>query len=161
MQLSENLSQDLAQWYRKQQVDNPGLDAPELWATDLSGQQRAVRNEMIGRWMSESQQAIRAEIAESLHTPDMVDVHRPEIDGADDVRAAYRPHSAAGLPASPGGPAASSAAIIIEEGRSELEGRKAAAQVMRGQYVEGASDLSQEIGQDHNRGFFKDPKLRQ
>ena len=26
------LSQNLAQWYRQEQVRNPGLDAPELWA---------------------------------------------------------------------------------------------------------------------------------
>lgn len=161
MQLSENLSQDLAQWYRQQQVDNPGLDAPELWATDLSAQQRAVRNEMIGRWMSESQERIRAEIAESLHSPDMVDVHRPGIEGTEDVRAAYHPRGVGGLPAGPGGRDPNPAARIVEEGRSELEGRKATAQAMRGQYVEAASDLSQEIGQDHNRGFFQDPKLRE
>lgn len=161
MQLSENLSQDLAQWYRQQQVENSGLDAPELWATDLSGQQRAVRNEMIGRWMSETQEAIRAEIADSLHAPDLVSVDRTSVDGADDVRAAYRPHGAAGLPAGPGGGISNPAATIIEEGRAELEGRKAVAQTMRGQYVEGASDLRGEIGKDHDRGFFHDPKLRE
>ena len=102
MHLSENLSQDLAQWYRQQQVENSGLDAPELWATDLSAQQRAVRNEMIGRWMSESQESIRAEIADSLHAPDLVTVHRPTVDGADDVRAGYRPQGAGGSRGDPG-----------------------------------------------------------
>ncbi len=160
MHLSENLSQDLAQWYRQQQVENSGLDAPELWATDLSAQQRAVRNEMIGRWMSESQESIRAEIADSLHAPDLVTVHRPTVDGADDVRAGYRPQGAGGLPAGPGGGRANPAATIIDEGRAELEGRKAVAQTMRGQYVEGASDLRGEISKDHDRGFFQDPKLR-
>ncbi|MGC5075376.1 hypothetical protein, partial [Escherichia coli] len=66
MQLSENLSQDLAQWYRRQQVENPGLDAPELWATDLTDQQRLVRQEMITRWMHDKQDGIRAEIAGRL-----------------------------------------------------------------------------------------------
>ena len=55
MQLSENMSQDLAQWYRAQQATNPGLDAPELWATDLTDHQRSVRQEMITRWMREKQ----------------------------------------------------------------------------------------------------------
>ncbi|WP_204316384.1 hypothetical protein, partial [Serratia marcescens] len=44
MQLSENMSQDLAQWYRLQQALHPNLDAPELWATDLTPQKRAVRD---------------------------------------------------------------------------------------------------------------------
>src|SRR3546814_4983602 len=79
MQFSENLSQDLAQWYRHQQVANPGLDAPELWATDLTDQQRAVRQEMITRWMDEKQASIRSEIEGRLHAPDLVDVHHPSV----------------------------------------------------------------------------------
>src|SRR3546814_13041940 len=86
MQLSENLSQDLAQWYRHQQVANPGLDAPELWATDLTDQQRAVRQEMITRWMDEKQASIRSEIEGRLHAPDLVAVHHPSVDSAADVR---------------------------------------------------------------------------
>ncbi len=53
MQLSENLSQDLAQWYRQQQLLHPNLDAPELWATNLTDQQRAVRSQMIQQWSQE------------------------------------------------------------------------------------------------------------
>ncbi|MGE4432285.1 MAG: conjugal transfer protein TraG N-terminal domain-containing protein, partial [Sphingobium sp.] len=98
MQLSENLSQDLAQWYRHQQVANPGLDAPELWATDLTDQQRAVRQEMITRWMHDKQTSIRSEIEGQLHAPELVDVHRPSVDSAADVRAAYRPQGVGGLP---------------------------------------------------------------
>src|SRR3546814_14310134 len=86
MQLSENLSQDLAQWYRHQQVANPGLDAPELWATDLTDQQRAVRQEMITRWMHDKQTSIRSVIEGQLHAPELVDVHRPSVDSAADVR---------------------------------------------------------------------------
>src|SRR3546814_11493909 len=47
MQLSENLSQDLAHWYRHPQVANPGLDAPERWAPVLTVQHRAERRETI------------------------------------------------------------------------------------------------------------------
>lgn len=160
MQLSENLSQDLAQWYRQQQVANPGLNAPELWATDLSDHQRFVRQEMITRWMHDKQDAIRDEIAGSLHDPNLVDVHRPSVDSAVDVRAAYRPHGVAGLP---GGPARgnSSAAEIIEAGRGELGDVRAAAEAMRAQRVQGAADVQQEVGRDHDRGFFQYPKLRE
>uniref|UniRef100_UPI0030DD26EA hypothetical protein n=2 Tax=Pseudomonadota TaxID=1224 RepID=UPI0030DD26EA len=58
MQLSENLSQDLAQWYRQQQLLHPNLDAPELWATNLTDQQRAVRSQMIQQWSQEKRDAL-------------------------------------------------------------------------------------------------------
>lgn len=161
MQLSENLSQDLAQWYRRQQVENPGLDAPELWATDLTDQQRIVRQEMITRWMHEKQDGIRAEIAGRLHDPDLVDVSRPSVSSAADVRASYRPHGSGRLPTGPGGGGDVGAAAIIEAGKAELGGDRAAAQTMRGQRVQGSADLEQEVNRDHDRGFFQDPKLRE
>jgi len=161
MQLSENLSQDLAQWYRHQQVDNPGLDAPELWATDLTDQQRLVRQEMITRWMHDKKDGIRAEIDGRLHDPDLVDVSRPSVSSAADVRASYRPHGPGRLAAGPGGGGDVGAAAIIEAGKAELGGNRAAAQTMRGQRVQGSADLEQEVNRDHDRGFFQDPKLRE
>lgn len=161
MQLSENLSQDLAQWYRRQQVENPGLDAPELWATDLSDQQRLVRQEMITRWMHDKQDGIRAEIAGRLRDPDLVDVGRPGVASAADVRASYRPHGPGRLPAGPAGGGDVGAAAIIEGGKAELSNDRTAAQVMRGQRVQGSVDLEQEVNRDHDRGFFQDPKLRE
>jgi conjugal transfer mating pair stabilization protein TraG len=161
MQLSENLSQDLAQWYRQQQVSNPGLDAPELWATELSDHQRFVRQEMISRWMQEKEDAIRSEIASDLHEPNLVGVHRPSVDSAADVRAVYRPRGVGGLPGGPRGGNASAAADIIADGRTELGGVRAAAEAMRGQRVQGSADVQQEVGRDHDRGFFQDPKLRE
>ncbi len=161
MQLSENLSQDLAQWYRRQQVENPGLDAPELWATDLSDQQRLVRQEMITRWMHDKQDGIRAEIAGRLRDPNLVDVGRPDVASAADVRASYRPHGPGPLPAGPAGGGDVGAAAMIEAGKAELSNDRTAAQVMRGQRVQGSVDLGQEVNRDHDRGFFQDPKLRE
>jgi conjugal transfer mating pair stabilization protein TraG len=160
MQLSENLSQDLAQWYRQQQVNNPGLDAPELWATDLSDHQRFVRQEMISRWMQEKEDAIRSEIAGDLHAPDLVTVHRPGVDSAADVRGSYRPRGVGGLPSGPAGGNSAAAADIIAAGRDELGGARSAAEAMRAQRVQGSVEVQQEVGRDHARGFFKDPKLR-
>lgn len=160
MQLSENLSQDLAQWYRHQQVTNSGLGAPELWATDLTDHQRAVRQEMIARWMNEKESSIRAEIEGELHTPDLVDVHRPSVDSAADVRSSYRPHGLSGLPAGPRGNGDSGAADIIQAGRQEVENDRTAAQALRGQRVQGSADIGQEVSRDHDRGFFNDPSLR-
>src|SRR3546814_17137942 len=47
MQLSENLSQELAQWYRTEQAENPGLDAPELGATVVRSEERRVGKECV------------------------------------------------------------------------------------------------------------------
>lgn len=161
MQLSENLSQDLAQWYRRQQVENPGLDAPELWATDLTDQQRAVRQGMITRWMYEKQDGIRAEIAGDLHEPNLVEVHEPTLSSAADVRASYRPHGVDRLPAEPGGGDPRAAARVISSGKAEVERVGAAAQSMRAQRVQGEVDLQGDVNGDLDHDFFRDPKLRQ
>lgn len=161
MQLSENMSQDLAQWYRAQQATNPGLDAPELWATDLSDHQRVVRQEMITRWMREKQDGIRAEIAGKLHEPDLVEVHRPGVDSAADVASSYRPHGVSGIPSGPGDGDARAAQAVIEAGGARLEGDRAAAQASRTNAVQGSVDVQLEVNRDHNRGFFNDPKLRE
>lgn len=160
MQLSENLSQDLAQWYRQQQDTNPGLDAPELWATDLTDHQRSVRQEMISRWMQEKRDTIREEIQGRIDAPDLVDVHRTEIGSAADVRATYRPHGVGGIPAGPGGGNSDAAAEIIEAGRTSLAGDRAAAQASRTSSAQGSVDVQSEVHRDHNRGFFNDPELR-
>ena len=161
MQLSENMSQDLGQWYRAQQVSNPGLDAPELWATDLSDHQRAVRGEMITRWMREKQDGIREEIAGRLQEPDLVQVHRPGVDSAADVSGSYRPHGVAGIPGGPGGGNPGAAQAVIERGGEQLEGDRAAARAGRTLAAQGSVDVQQEVHRDHNRGFFVDPKLRE
>ena len=161
MQLSENMSQDLAQWYRAQQVSNPGLDAPELWATDLSDHQRAVRGEMITRWMRGKQDGIREEIAGRLQEPDLVQVHRPGVDSAADVSGSYRPHGVSGIPAGPSGGIPGAAQAVIEKGGEQIDGERTAAQAARTGSVQGSVDVQQEVHRDHNRGFFVDPKLRE
>jgi conjugal transfer mating pair stabilization protein TraG len=116
---------------------------------------------MITRWMHDKQDGIRAEIEGRLHEPDLVDVSRPSISSAADVRGSYRPHGPGRLPAGPGGGGDVGAAAIIEAGKTELSGDRAAAQTMRGQRVQGSTDLQQEVNRDHDRGFFQDPKLRE
>lgn len=160
MQLSENMSQDLAQWYRVQQVSNPGLDAPELWATDLSDHQRAVRQEMVTRWMREKQDVIREEIAGRFQEPDLVQVSRPGVDSAADVSGSYHPHGGGGIPSAPAGGDPRAAQAVIERGGERLEGDRAAARASRTSSVQGSVDVQSEVNRDHNRGFFQDPKLR-
>ncbi|MFW2853847.1 conjugal transfer protein TraG N-terminal domain-containing protein [Sphingomonas sp. TX0543] len=161
MQMSQNLSQELANWYRAQQAANPGLNAPELWATDLTPQQRQVREGMIARWMQDRHAAIRGEIQSLLHAPDLVDVHAPTIGSAADVERRYHPHGLSRLPAGPGGGDPGAAGRIISAGKAETDDARAAAQSMRGQRVQGNVDLQGEVNQGLDHDFFRDPKLRQ
>ncbi|MGD9811162.1 MAG: conjugal transfer protein TraG N-terminal domain-containing protein [Sphingobium sp.] len=160
MQLSTNLSQDLANWYRAQQAANPGLDAPEIWATDLSDHQRAVREEMIQRWMTEKRDSIYEEIRGNLGEPDLVDVHRTGVSSAADARSAYRPHGAGGLPVGPGPGDPGAAAKAIAEGKAALDGDRAAAQAGRASNLQGGARVQSEVSESQNRGFFLDPDLR-
>lgn len=161
MQLSENMSQDLAQWYRAQQASNPGLDAPELWATDLSDHQRAVRQEMVTRWMREKQDDIREEIARNLREPDLVEVERPGVGSEGDVAGSYRPHGVSSIPAGPSAGDPRAAQSIIQKGGAGLSEDHSAAQAARANNVQGSVEVQLEVNRDHNRGFFSDPKLRE
>lgn len=160
MQLSENMSQDLAQWYRQQQALHPNMDAPELWATSLTDHQRAVRQEMIQQWSQEKQEALWQEIKGSIQEPSLVDVHRTDVGGAAAVRAAYHPHGVDYVGAgSPGGDPGA-AAKIIEEGRAKFDDDRTVAQAARTSRGQATADLQSEVSGDHNRGFFNDPELR-
>lgn len=160
MQLSRNMSQDLAQWYREQQALHPNMDAPELWATDLTAHQAAVREDMVQRWAQEKRDDLWAEIRGNLHEPDLVNVHRPETGGAADVRAAYRPHGLSAIPAGPGAGDPDAAAKVIEEGKASLADDKTVAQAARTSRAQASVDVQSEVASDHNKGFFSDPELR-
>ena len=160
MQLSENMSQDLAQWYRQQQALHPNMDAPELWATNLTPQQRAVRGAMIEQWAQEKRDALWAEISGSLQDPALVDVDRIDIGNAATVRATYRPHGVDSVGQGGGAGNPGAAARIIAEGRAKLGDDRAAAQAARNNRGQANVDLQSEVSRDHDRGFFNDPDLR-
>lgn len=160
MQLSENMSQDLAQWYRQQQALHPNMDAPELWATSLTPHQRSVREAMVQQWAQEKRDELWREIAGGLSEPTLVDVRRIDVGNAADVRATYHPQGldrigGAGDVGNPG-----EAAKIIAEGRARLDDDRTAAQAARNNRGQANVDLQSEVAHDHNRGFFKDPDLR-
>ncbi|KFG90825.1 TraG domain protein [Sphingobium herbicidovorans NBRC 16415] len=157
MQLSENLSQELAQWYRKEQMNNPGLDAPELWATDLTDHQRTVRDGMISRWMGEKQHAIRAEVQDRFYDPNIVEVPHRSAGGFDDVRESYHPQGVAGLPPGPplGNPDA--AATIIAKGKVSHAADDAAAIAGRAQHIQAGADIQGNVGRETSRKFFQAP----
>ena len=160
MQLSENLSQDLAQWYRQQQLLHPNLDAPELWATNLTDQQRTVRSQMIQQWGQEKRDTLWSEIEGNLSEPNLVDVRRTSVSGPEDVRSSYRPHGVDRVGG--GGPVGdpSAAARVIEDGRARLSDDRASAEASRTNRAGATVDLQSEVARDQNRGFFTDPNLR-
>jgi conjugal transfer mating pair stabilization protein TraG len=160
MQLSENMSQDLAQWYRQQQAMHSNMDAPELWATSLTDHQRTVRQEMIQQWSQEKREALWDEIKGNIQEPALVDVHRTDDGSSADVRASYHPHGVdhIGAGSRAGDPGA--AARIIEGGRARLDDDKAVAQAARTNRGQATVDLQSEVARDHDRGFFNDPELR-
>ncbi|WP_093087915.1 hypothetical protein [Sphingobium sp. AP50] len=155
MQLSKNLSQDLAQWYRKEQSSNPGLDAPELWATELTGHQRMVRDSMINRWMGEKRDSIRSEVQGRLHEPDMVDVPHPAMGSFDDVRKYHHPGGVDGLPKGPASGDPGTAVAIIAEGQRSYAADKASAQIQRSGSIEAAADVQSDVNRETSRKFFQ------
>jgi len=159
MQLSENMSQDLAQWYRLQQALHPNLDAPELWATNLTPQQRTVRDQLIQQWAQEKRDALWSEISGDINDPSLVDVNRIDFD-ASAVRGSYRPRGVSGIGKGGGGGDPGAAARIIADGQAKLEGDRASAQAARTNRGGANVDLQSEVGRDLDRGFFNDPNLR-
>lgn len=160
MQLSENMSQDLAQWYRHQQALHPNMDAPELWATNLTDQQRAARAQMIQQWSQEKRDALWSEISADLREPALVDVDRLGMTSPADVRATYRPHGVRPLGGGQPGGDPGAAAKIIADGRAQLDDDRAAAQAGRMTRGGATVELQSEVSRDHDKGFFNDPTLR-
>ena len=160
MQMSENLSQELAQWYTKEAAQNRGLNAPGLYETALSDQQRRTRDAMVSTFLAERRQEIFQEVAPRLHAPDLVQVARPPVATEADVAGKYHPHGLASLPVGPGAPNGASATSQIEAGKKTLADEKGAQGVMRAGHVAAGAGVQSEVSTDLNRGFFVDPALR-
>jgi conjugal transfer mating pair stabilization protein TraG len=161
MQLSENMSQDLAQWYRHQQALHPNMDAPEFWATDVSDQQRAVRGEMIGQWAREKRDAVWSEIKSDLPEPDLVNVSRPGVDSSADVRDSYHPRGVSPVEGGPNLGDPQAAGRAISAGKTQIDDDRAAADAARTLRAEGAIDIQSRVAKDQSVGFFTDPTLRE
>lgn len=160
LQLSENLSQELVNWYRREQVTNPGLDAPEIWATELTAQQRETRDAIIDRWLTERREALHDRVREAIDEPGLVDVTRIPIGSAEDVRGLYRPRGVSGLPSAPADGDPGAAAKIISDGKARLDDDRAAASAARANAMDGSVAVQSEVHRNQSTGFFTDPKLR-
>ena len=121
LQLSENLSNELGEFYRSARAELPaGVDAPELWATHMTLEQRALRDQIIGRWMESKREAIKDRVDDLIHGPDLVDVKGPSIENADDVRALYRPIGVGGAASTPARGDPDRARQVIADGAAEI-----------------------------------------
>ena len=155
MQLSENLSQELAQWYRKEQFNNQGLDAPELWATDLTDHQHMVRESMIDRWMGEKQESIRTTVQGRLYEPDMANVPHHVIGGYSDVRRSYFPRGVDSLPEGPDAGNPDAAPAFIKQGTRSYAADRVAAQAGRAGHVQAGAAVQNSVNKETSGEFFQ------
>lgn len=161
LQMSENLSQELADWYRREAAHNPGLQAPSLHEVSMSNHQREVRDSLVAKFLRERQHAIYAEVAPFLKEPELAaDIEAPAITSSAGVAAAYHPTGLRGTPTLAGPSDGSAVGVGIAAGKREIEDHAEAARVGRGQSIIGGVDLQNEVNRSLDKGFFHDPNLR-
>ena len=160
MQMSENLSQELAQWYTKEAAQNRGLNAPGLYETALSDQQRRTRDTIVSTFLAERRQEIYQEVEPRLRAPDLVQVAPPPVATEADIAGKYHPHSVAGLPAGPAAPNGSAATDRIAAGKRTLADEQGVQGAMRAGHVAAGADVQSDVNTGLNHGFFVDPALR-
>lgn len=154
LQLSENLSNELGEFYRSARAELPaGVDAPELWATHMSAEQRSLRDQIIGRWMESKREAIEDRVDDLIHGPDLVDVKGPSVGSAEDVRALYKPMSAGGSSSAPDLGDPNVAPEIIAEGAGRIFDKQEHNERVR-DWREGKADqIGGKVRKDIDRSF--------
>jgi conjugal transfer mating pair stabilization protein TraG len=161
LQMSENLSQELAEWYRQEANRMPPGVAPSLRDLSLDGAQRQVRDGMVARFMEERRQSVYDEVAPYLKEPTLAaDLVAPAVWSAADVNASYHPQKLGSVSKVGSAANGSAAEARIETGKAEIAGNAEARRNMRGSNVIAGSELQSEVDNELNKGFFNDPKLR-
>ncbi len=162
MQISENLSQELQDWYRREAASLPsGVEAPGLHETSLRADQRQIRDGLIAKFFEERRAAVYDLVGDRLKQPDLVQLRQPDVSSENDVVGQHRSAKALPVPAAhPDMSSAETANARIKGGREQLGSDQAAAAAARSGHVIGGSDVRQHVDQDLNRGFFNDPTLR-
>ncbi|MEP9404499.1 conjugal transfer protein TraG N-terminal domain-containing protein [Sphingomonas sp. VNH70] len=92
MQMSENLSTKLQEWYMSERARNPGMGMPELHDQYTSPEQDMARNAVIERFMSQRNEAVRGRIAELeqvIETNGLADVQPRGVASRESVIARY------------------------------------------------------------------------
>ncbi|RYE96209.1 MAG: conjugal transfer protein TraG, partial [Oxalobacteraceae bacterium] len=148
LQMSENLSQELAQWYAGERSSKLGLNAPELHQTTFTDQERITRDGMIAQFLTQRRQAIYNEVAPQLHEPDLVKVAAPPVSTDADVTARYHPHGLSALPSAPAMPDGSAARDRVSSGKDTLAAEQEAQGVMRSGAVQAGSQVQSDVNKD-------------
>ena len=162
MQISENLSQELQDWYRREAVSLPsGVEAPGLHETSLRPDQRQVRDGLISKFFEQRREAVYDLVADRLVEPDLVQLRQPDVHAEKDVLSQHRSMNRSPTSASPPDLSAAEAAKAqIVAGREKLNSDQVGAQGTRAGHVIAGSGVRQDVEKDLDRGFFTDPQLR-
>ena len=124
--MSQDLRQDLAQYYDKEVGKSPRGLLPELWATDLSSTQETARNLVIEKWAGERSAGIERDIAAALDNPALEGLKIPAV--ASEASVAGRYSGGSGLPSahavSVGKQSTTRADAIISTGVADLRSQK-------------------------------------
>jgi conjugal transfer mating pair stabilization protein TraG len=161
MQFSENLSQELAQWYRQKAATMaPGM-VPELHQTVFSTDERKMRDAMISRFLDERSQAIWDTVGPEMKASPLNEIDPTAVSPDDaSVRARYHPQGVGSVPTLSGPAGPGDAGANVEAGKQELEALGEAKRVMRAGYVSKGAAVQSVVNDDMDKGFFNDPNLR-
>lgn len=161
MQLSENFNQELADWYRREVSDNPGLNAPGLHEVAITSHQRQVRDRMISKFLEQRRQELWAEVGSTIADSDLKSIAPPNLSETfDDTRARYRPKPLAASPIIATAGDGSDVINSIQAGKVDLAAQSDGKRAARTGYVEGRASLEAEVNAELDKGFFNDPNLR-
>ncbi|MEG8026264.1 hypothetical protein QP162_21255 [Sphingomonas aurantiaca] len=122
--LSQDLRQDLARWYDKENSNTPGGNMlPGLWETNLDGTRENARNMAIGRWASQRSDVIERDIQAALSDPALANMKLPAVASEASVEALYSGGSGVGKAhaVSAGRPDTSGEQALIAAGAREVQ----------------------------------------
>lgn len=122
--MSQDLRQDLAQFYDKEVGNAPRGVLPGLWDTNLSSPQEHARNAVIEKWAGERSSGIERDIQSALSNPALADMTIPAVATENSVAARYSGGGSvtAAHPVSTGAPSTVAADSQIIAGAEELLG---------------------------------------
>lgn len=166
MQMSQDLSQIIASRYHEyaNSAELRALCAPSLQAVDISPAQMRARDMIVDRISKEYVEDIMEPVRDELVPPSEIrgPVAAPSDFTEANLRGSLSHHSGSrgGGGDSGFGEFQGEVAGAIQQGRSSIEGRRAASDANRTEAVKGAMDLGQQADERTNRNWFADKDRR-
>jgi conjugal transfer mating pair stabilization protein TraG len=124
--MSQDLRQDLAQFYDKEMGSAPRGLLPGLWETNLSSTQEQARNTVIEKWAGERSAGIERDIQSALENPALSNMKLPAVASEASVAGRYSGGSSLppAHPVSSGKPSTAREDDQILAGASQLLGEE-------------------------------------